>query len=230
MSDHEKIVILTGAGLSAESGLSTFRDAGGLWAQHRIEDVATPDAFAKDPALVLDFYNKRRAQAAAAHPNAAHYALADLQQNHPGEVILITQNVDDLLEKAGAQPIHMHGALASALCFHCKNRWTFTGDMHQTTPCPACGRQTVRPDIVWFGEMPYSMDDILTHLETCTLFASIGTSGRVYPAAGFAQLAQDIGAQTIELNMEATSPQFHARRIGPATDTLPKWVSDLLQR
>ncbi|MFW2588029.1 NAD-dependent deacylase [Sagittula sp. SSi028] len=227
MPYHEKIVILTGAGLSAESGLSTFRDAGGLWANHRIEDVATPEAFAANPGLVYDFYNKRRAQSADATPNAAHRALARLQQQHTG-VTLVTQNVDDLLSKAGADPIHMHGKLASALCYRCENRWDFAGDMGAETPCPACGQTTVRPDIVWFGEMPYHMDDIAARLEDCDLFASIGTSGQVYPAAGFVQLATDFGAETIELNLEPTSHHFQSRRLGPATETVPAWVAELL--
>jgi NAD-dependent deacetylase len=228
MTKLQKIVVLTGAGLSAESGLSTFRDNNGLWANQRIEDVATPDAFARDPALVLDFYNKRRAQSLDAQPNAAHLALAKLQAEHPGDVILVTQNVDDLLEKAGAHPIHMHGELLSALCTSCDTRWPLTTDMAQDSPCPTCGKRTVRPDIVWFGEMPYHMDEILLHLESADLFASIGTSGNVYPAAGFNQVARECGALTIEINKEATSHAFDERRLGPATQTVPEWVDSLL--
>lgn len=228
MTSHDKIVVLTGAGLSAESGLGTFRDEGGLWAQHRIEDVATPEAFARDPALVLDFYNKRRRQTRQATANDAHHALAKLQQEYQGEVILVTQNVDNLLEQAGAKPIHMHGELASALCSHCGNRWEFTADMALDDVCPSCGQACVRPDIVWFGEMPYHMDRILQHLEEATLFASIGTSGQVYPAAGFVEMAREIGAETIEVNLEPTSNAFDSRILGRATEAVPRWVNGLL--
>ena len=161
----EKIVILTGAGISAESGLGTFRDEGGLWAQHRIEDVATPEGFARDPALVHGFYNARRVQAAEAQPNAAHNALARLQRDWPGEVVIITQNVDSLHEAGGAQGvIHMHGTLAGALCAACGHRWTAPPEMAVGEPCPACAAPTARPDVVWFGEMPYHMDAIYDHL------------------------------------------------------------------
>jgi NAD-dependent deacetylase len=175
----QKIVILTGAGLSAESGLGTFRDADGLWAQHRIEDVATPEGFARDPQLVHDFYNTRRAQSAEAPPNPAHKALARLQQDFPGEVFLVTQNVDGLHEKAGSQAIHMHGELARALCAQCDAHWDAPMVMAPDTPCPNCGTPATRPDMVWFGEIPYHMDNILDHLQTCDLFAAIGTSGQV---------------------------------------------------
>ncbi|WP_136440795.1 NAD-dependent deacylase [Pacificoceanicola onchidii] len=226
----DKIVILTGAGLSAESGLGTFRDEGGLWAQHRIEDVATPEGFARDPALVHRFYNARRAQAQEAQPNAAHEALARLQSDFDGEVILVTQNVDGLHEKAGSKTIHMHGELARALCSTCEHRWDADLEMDGDTRCPACGQTTARPDVVWFGEIPYHMDEIADHLATCTLFAAIGTSGQVYPAAGFVQEAQYAGAETVELNLNATdiSRAFATHHIGPASQIVPEWVDSLL--
>lgn len=182
----EKIVILTGAGISAESGLGTFRDQGGLWAQYRIEDVATPEAFARDPALVQGFYNARRAQAAAARPNAAHQALARLQRNRPAEVTIITQNVDSLHEAGGARDVlHMHGRLDKALCAACGYRWQAPLEMKVEEPCPDCRSPSARPDVVWFGEMPYHMPEIYDHLASATIFAAIGTSGQVYPAAAF---------------------------------------------
>lgn len=227
----EKIVILTGAGISAESGLGTFRDAGGLWAQHRIEDVATPEGFARDPALVQAFYNARRAKAATARPNAAHEALARLQAAWPGEVVIVTQNVDELHEKGGAQGVlHMHGILSGALCATCGHRWPAPAEMAAGEPCPACHAPTARPDIVWFGEMPYDMDEIFEHLVNADLFAAIGTSGQVYPAAGFVQEATAAGSRTVELNLEpsATVSQFDETRFGPATQTVPEWVAELL--
>jgi len=229
----EKIVILTGAGISAESGLGTFRDEGGLWAQHRIEDVATPEGFARDPALVQEFYNMRRIQAAEARPNAAHAALAELQRTFPGEVVIVTQNVDDLHEKAGATGVlHMHGQLDQALCAACGHRWRAPMRMAKGEPCPACQKPTARPDIVWFGEMPYYMDQIFDHLMNADIFAAIGTSGQVYPAAGFVQEASAAGARTIELNLapSAVVSQFDDTRFGPATRTVPAWVAELLAR
>ncbi|MBT3142752.1 NAD-dependent protein deacylase [Phaeobacter gallaeciensis] len=228
----EKIVILTGAGVSAESGLGTFRDEGGLWSQHRIEDVATPEGFARDPALVHGFYNARRAQAAQATPNAAHDALARLQRIFPGEVIVITQNVDGLHEAAGSQAVmHMHGILSGALCSNCDHRWPAPLEMHVAEPCPACHAPTARPDIVWFGEMPYGMDDIYDHLSHATLFAAIGTSGQVYPAAAFVHEAIAAGAKTVELNLEpsAVVSNFDETHFGPASDIVPAWVERLLR-
>ena len=227
----DKIVILTGAGISAESGLGTFRDAGGLWSQHRIEDVATPEGFARDPALVQEFYNARRAQAAKARPNPAHEALARLQAEWPGEVVIVTQNVDDLHEKGGARDVfHMHGTLAGALCATCGHRWTAPEVMAVGEPCPACHGGTARPDVVWFGEMPYFMDEIFAHLARADLFAAIGTSGEVYPAAGFVDEARVAGAHTVEMNLEPSSvvSRFAETRFGPATRTVPDWVAALL--
>lgn len=226
-----KIVVLTGAGLSAESGLGTFRDEGGLWTRYPLEDVATPEGFARNPALVHDFYNERRAQAAAALPNAAHHALARLQQAHPAGVVLVTQNVDGLLEAAGAEAIHMHGELSRALCNACGHRWDAPAAMAPQDPCPSCAAKATRPDVVWFGEMPYHMEEIAGHLETCTLFAAIGTSGNVHPAAGFVQEARMWGAETIELNLERTgvSREFGTTRIGKASQIVPDWVESLLR-
>ncbi|WP_171100252.1 NAD-dependent deacylase [Ruegeria sp. HKCCD7255] len=229
----EKIVILTGAGISAESGLSTFRDEGGLWAQHRIEDVATPEAFARNPALVQGFYNARRQQAAGVEPNAAHKALARLQRDWPGDVVLVTQNVDSLHEAGGAQDVlHMHGTLAGALCAACGHRWTAPPEMAVDEPCPACAAPKGRPDVVWFGEMPYHMDTIYQHLANAVLFVAIGTSGQVYPAAAFVHEAAAAGAHTLELNLEPSegAAHFDARRFGPATEIVPLWVDELLGR
>ncbi|OWU76232.1 NAD-dependent deacylase [Phaeobacter sp. 22II1-1F12B] len=227
----EKIVILTGAGISAESGMGTFRDEGGLWSQHRIEDVATPEGFARNPSLVQDFYNQRRQAAAKAAPNPAHLALARLQREWPGEVVIVTQNVDALHEAGGSESvIHMHGELAGALCAACGHRWTAPESMAVGEPCPQCANPTARPDVVWFGEMPYHMEEIFTHLAEADIFAAIGTSGQVYPAAAFVQEAAASGAHTIELNLDpsAVVSDFAETRPGPAGQTVPKWVSELL--
>jgi NAD-dependent deacetylase len=218
------IVILTGAGISRESGLSTFRDPDGIWAQVRIEDVATPEAFAHDPARVHAFYNARRAQLSKAEPNAAHFALARLEREWPGPVLLVTQNVDDLHDRAGSRPLHMHGELRRARCLACAATMPWTADLSTTTPCPACAAMALRPDIVWFGEMPMGMDRIAAALDGCGTFVSIGTSGTVYPAAGF---VADAGhARTIELNLEpsAGSPLFDEAHHGPATEVVPAFV------
>ena len=226
-----KIVALTGAGISAQSGLGTFRDAGGLWAEHAIEDVATPEGFARDPALVHRFYNARRAQAAQAQPNAAHAALAQLEAEYPGDVLIITQNVDDLHERAGSRNvIHMHGELTKAMCHACGHRWGAALVMHPTDVCPACQAPAVRPDVVWFGEVPYGMGVIDPALSHADVFVSIGTSGQVYPAAAYAQHSGRLGAHTIELNLEpsANSRDFAEAHYGPATDVVPNWVARML--
>ena len=226
-----RIVILTGAGISAESGLETFRAETGLWAQHNVEDVATPEGFARDPELVVAFYNARRRQAAAALPNAAHAALARLEAEHDGEVLVVTQNVDDLHERGGTQNlIHMHGALTSALCGHCEHRWPAPAEMHAGEACPYCAAPAARPDIVWFGEMPYQMERIFTAIGRADIFAAIGTSGNVYPAAGFVAEAARAGARTIEINLERSvvGGQFDEALLGPATQTVPAWVDSLL--
>ena len=228
-----EIVVLTGAGISAESGLGTFRDADGLWTRVRLEDVATPEAYARDPAFVLDFYNARRAGVRAAAPNAAHRALARLQQARPGEVLIVTQNVDDLHERAGADPaglIHMHGELLRALCAACGHSWAWEGEMTAASACPECAARAVRPDVVWFGEIPYRMDEIEAALAGCDLFVSIGTSGAVYPAAGFVSRARAAGARTLELNLEPSDGArlFDEARHGRATEIVPAWVEEML--
>ena len=226
-----RIVILTGAGISAESGLRTFRASDGLWEDHRIEDVATPEGFARDPALVHRFYNQRRAAAAAALPNAAHHALARLEAAGAHQVLVVTQNVDDLHERAGTrQLIHMHGTLTGALCAACDHRWPAPAEMQQTHACPACGRPATRPDIVWFGEMPYLMEQIWAALRAADLFVSIGTSGNVYPAAGFVADARHAGVPTLELNLEPSqgTRMFDEARHGPATQVVPAWVDQML--
>jgi NAD-dependent deacetylase len=227
------IVILTGAGISAESGMGTFRDEGRLWSQHRIEDVATPEGFARNPALVHDFYNTRRIAAASAAPNAAHKALAQLEREWSGRVTIVTQNVDGLHEAGGARNvIHMHGELARALCANCGHRWDAPPRMAVDDPCPACARPMTRPDVIWFGEMPYHMDRIFDLLAEADIFAAIGTSGEVYPAAGFVREAAASGAHTVELNLEpsAVVSGFAETRFGPATRIVPDWVDDLLAR
>ena len=227
------IVILTGAGISAESGLGTFRDEGGLWAQHRIEDVATPEGFARDPRLVHRFYNARRVQAAAARPNPAHHALARLEAAYPGEVTIVTQNVDALHEAAGSRRVqHMHGTLAGALCAACGHRWAAPAQMQPGHPCPACAAPAARPDVVWFGEMPYHMDTIWDLLRAADIFAAIGTSGQVYPAAAFVQDADRAGAHTVEINLEPSAmvSDFAETRLGPASREVPAWVAEILGR
>ncbi len=225
-----KIVILTGAGISTESGLGTFRDAGGLWERYPIEQVATPEGFARDPALVHEFYNMRRRDARAASPNAAHQALARLQRDWDGEVVIVTQNVDGLHEAAGASVLHMHGRLNGACCVACGARWDAPPRMSPADPCPACAAPATRPDITWFGEIPQHMDEIADHLISATVFASIGTSGQVYPAAGFVREAAQAGAHTIELNLERSdiSAAFDERRTGKATQVVPAWIATLL--
>lgn len=223
-----RIVVLSGAGLSAESGLATFRDGDGLWENHRIEDVATPEAFRRDPVLVHRFYNMRRRDCAQAAPNDAHRALARLSQ-HAG-VTLITQNVDDLLERAGARDVvHMHGALSQMTCASCGAVWPAPDVTQATDPCPSCANAATRPDIVWFGEMPYAMDRIWHELEQADLFAAIGTSGQVYPAAGFVEIAKNSGARTVEINLRSTgvSGAFDEHLIGPAAQIVPEWVAGL---
>ena len=228
----QNIVILTGAGVSAESGLRTFRADDGLWEEHRIEDVCTPEAYARDAELVHRFYDARRAKAAEVEPNAAHRALAQLEAGWEGDFLLVTQNVDALHERAGSsRVIHMHGELDSGWCLACDRRFAWAGPMGIDARCPSCGAQgKVRPDIVWFGEMPYEMDRIEAALRDCDLFVSIGTSGAVYPAAGFVQTAKYVGARTLEINLEPSlgSLYFDERRFGPAGVEVPKWVEELL--
>lgn len=231
MTDIRSILILTGAGISAESGIDTFRSAGGLWEQHRVEDVATPEGFARNPDLVLNFYDLRRAALANVAPNPAHEALARLERGFPGELLLVTQNVDDLHERGGsARVLHMHGELKSALCQSCETRSPWEHTMIERPPCPVCRAPSLRPDVVWFGEMPYQMGRIYSALERCDLFVSIGTSGAVYPAAGFVQEARASGARCLELNLERSegSHFFHETRLGPAATLVPQWVDEVL--
>ena len=231
MTDMRNIVILTGAGISAESGIDTFRDAGGLWEQHRVEDVATPEGFARDPELVLRFYDMRREAIQTKQPNAAHEALARLDANWDGELLIVTQNVDDLHERAGAgRVLHMHGTHLNAWCTACDVRTPWTGPLIDRPACPACDARSLRPDVVWFGEMPYEMDRIYAALGAADLFVSIGTSGAVYPAAGFVAEARCAGARCLELNLEPSqgTHYFHEARHGPAGQIVPQWVEELL--
>ena len=230
------IVVLTGAGISAESGIRTFRGDDGLWENHRLEEVATPEAFARDPALVQRFYNERRRQLQLPdiQPNAAHRALARLEQEHPGRVTLVTQNIDDLHERGGSrQPIHMHGELLSVFCTRSHQRQRWRGDLTAQHPCDCCHPAGVlRPDVVWFGEIPLHMTLIENALLDCQLFISIGTSGNVYPAAGFVRLARQAGAHCIEVNLASSqvSHAFHEHRVGPASEEVPRLVTELLSR
>jgi NAD-dependent deacetylase len=231
MAEIKRIVILTGAGISAESGIDTFRSAGGLWEQHRVEDVATPEGFARNPDLVLNFYDMRRAALGNVAPNPAHMALAQLEREFRGDLLLVTQNVDDLHERGGsARVLHMHGELKSALCQSCETRSRWDATMIDRPPCPVCRAPTLRPDVVWFGEMPYEMGRIYRAIESCDLFVSIGTSGAVYPAAGFVQEARAAGARTLELNLEPSegSRHFDETRHGPASVLVPQWVGEVL--
>lgn len=232
MSEIRNIVILTGAGISAESGIRTFRAEDGLWEDHRVEDVATPEAFVRNPGLVHRFYDARRARLDEVVPNAAHEALARLDAEWPGELLIVTQNVDDLHERAGARRLlHMHGELNSGWCQSCDQRFAWIGPMGAEAECKVCAEVgMVRPDIVWFGEMPYDMDRIDEALMNADLFVSIGTSGAVYPAAGFVQTAKYRGATTLEINLDPSQGSifFDERRYGPAGVEVPKWVGELL--
>ncbi len=225
------IVILTGAGISAESGIRTFRDHDGLWENHRIEVVATPEAFARDPDLVHQFYNQRRKQLGDSEiqPNAAHLALARLEQEWEGDFLLVTQNVDNLHERAGSKKLlHMHGELQKIFCLYCEEKPIWRQDLSVDEPCPHCGKTLgLRPDIVWFGEIPYHMESIQEALEACEIFISIGTSGKVYPAAGFARWAWK--AQKIEVNLTQSdiSADFHHHYVGPASVQVARLVEDL---
>lgn len=223
------IVVLTGAGVSAESGIQTFRASDGLWEEHRIEDVATPEGFARDPQLVHRFYNERRRKVLKAEPNRAHVALAEFEARYEGEFLLVTQNIDDLHERGGSgNVIHMHGELLKIKCQNCDEVCAATNDVSCEDKCRHCGaRGGLRPDIVWFGEMPYQMERINSALASCTLFASIGTSGNVYPAAGFVQQARMAGAECVELNLEPSAGEsyFHRTMYGPATRVVEEFFA-----
>lgn len=232
---HPSIVILTGAGISRESGLHTFRDADGIWATVNIEDVATPQAFARDPARVQGFYNARRRGLidAAVRPNAAHHALAELEREHGGGVLVVTQNIDDLHERAGSRNLlHMHGELLKAVCAACGDVTARRGDIAVDEACGACGTAgRLRPYVVWFGEMPLFMEEIAAAIAGCSTFVSIGTSGNVYPAAGFAQMARAAGAHTVELNLEPSQVRsdFAEHVYGKATEIVPEFVAQVLR-
>lgn len=228
-TDRVKVVVLTGAGISAESGLPTFRDADGLWEGRDPMAVATPESYAVDPDLVHRFYDQRRAALARVEPNDAHRALARLEERWGDRLLLVTQNVDDLHERAGSRRVlHLHGRLRSAWCTACDVRHPWVGDLGDRPPCPTCGEARLRPDVVWFGEVPHGMDRIEAALWECDLFVAVGTSGLVYPAAAFVHWAQR--ARTLELNLDAgaTSSDFDEVRRGPATELVPAWVEELL--
>lgn len=235
LSPNGSIVVLTGAGISVESGLPSFRGADGLWHGHRLEEVATPEAFSRQPQLVQRFYDERRRQLLADDiaPNKAHDALAELERRWAGDVVLVTQNIDNLHERAGSTSIiHMHGEILKVRCLKCDAVVPWTDDLEAPHVCPSCAAvDRLRPHIVWFGEMPFDLDRIYSALEGADLFLAIGTSGQVYPAAGFVQAVNEIGrAHTIELNLEpsAVHGQFDEQRIGPATNVVPALVDELL--
>ncbi len=234
LATSDSIVILTGAGISKESGLDTFRDTDGAWAKVRIEDVATPEAFLRNPARVHEFYNARRRRLGDARPNPAHEALAKLEAEWPGEVLLVTQNIDDLHERAGSRTlIHMHGELLKARCAFCHTESAWDRDMSVQDVCWSCGRRGgIRPHVVWFGEVPLEMERIFGALADCALFVSIGTSGHVYPAAGFVGAASSGGAHTVELNLEpsAGASLFDECIHGPAGTVVPEFVARLLAK
>ncbi|WP_395244023.1 NAD-dependent deacylase [Agromyces sp. MMS24-K17] len=226
-----RVVVLTGAGISAESGVPTFRDVGGLWEGYRVEDVATPEAFARDPDTVLRFYDERRHAVTFAEPNPAHLALARLEASLGDDLLLVTQNIDDLHERAGSRRVlHLHGDLGSALCEVCGTRSPIAEDLAGRPACPACGRPTLRPDVVWFGELPYGLDEVDVALAECDRFVAIGTSGAVHPAAGFVLTATGFGAATMELNLVESdvSLLFDEVRHGLASMLVPAWVDEVL--
>lgn len=234
---YRRIVVLTGAGISAESGIATFRDKDGLWVKYDISEVATPEAYENNPTKVLGFYNQRRSAVKDARPNPAHVALVRLEQEWPqrvpeGDVLLVTQNVDPLHDRSGSKNmLHMHGELLSAWCTVCDTKHVWHDDITLQSVCPSCAiKGKIRPDIVWFGEMPYHMPAIDAALAQADLFVSIGTSGNVYPAAGFVQRARLAGAYTVEINLEPSegASMFHERRHGPAGTLVPAFVDELL--
>lgn len=223
-----KVVVLTGAGISAESGVPTFRDADGLWEGHRVEDVATPEAYARHPSVVQAFYDARRAALAAVAPNPAHAALARLGDELGDDLLLVTQNIDDLHERAGSTRVsHIHGELGSALCEACGERMPWHGDLAGGPRCPSCGARALRPDVVWFGEAVYGLDDIFDAVALCEQFWVIGTSGAVTPAASLVAVAAEAGARTALLNLDAHDDLrlFDDVVLGPATVTVPEWVA-----
>jgi NAD-dependent deacetylase len=226
-----RIVVLTGAGISAESGVPTFRGPDGLWEGHRVEDVATPEGYDAQPVMVHRFYDARRVALATVEPNSAHVALGRLESLIGDDLLIVTQNIDDLHERGGATRIvHMHGELLSALCRACGGRSHWDTDLVDFPPCPRCGVPELRPDVVWFGEIPYEMDRIQDALTEADVFVSIGTSGAVYPAAGFVQIARGFGARCLELNLEPSEGtfMFHEARHGKAGELVPAWVDEVV--
>lgn len=230
----KRIFILTGAGVSAESGLSTFRDQGGIWARYSVEEVASIQGYERDPVKVLNFYNMRKSAHGGVEPNAAHIALGQLQSHwaeRGGAVTICTQNVDNLHERGGAEVIHMHGEIAKARCHDCGALAPYDGDLSVNLGCAACGRTGgMRPHVVWFGETPLFMDEIYEALAAAELFVSIGTSGNVYPAAGFASAARAAGIPTMEINLEPSenAHAFDAGRYGKASEQVPAWVAEMV--
>lgn len=233
---YQSIVVLTGAGISAESGIQTFRASDGLWEEHRVEDVATPEAFLNNPQLVQNFYNERRRPiySGKVKPNAAHRALARLENSFAGDFLLVTQNIDNLHEQAGSSNVrHMHGEVLKMRCQVSEQVFTCEGDIAIQDLCQCCAQAgTLRPHIVWFGEMPLYMDEIYHVLSRCDLFVSIGTSGNVYPAAGFVEVANRAGAKTVEINLEASqsASAFEDAIYGKAGEILPLWVDELIAK
>lgn len=233
MQKFQNIVILTGAGISAESGLATFRASNGLWNNHKVEDVATIEAFERNPAYVHEFYNDLKKELAAAKPNAAHLAITRLQQEYPADISVITQNVDTLHEKAGNRNIyHIHGQINQAVCLNCSHVLETFGDIDTETVCPHCQVSgMMKPNIVFFGENLLCMDEVDTLLRRCDLFLSVGTSGVVFPAAAFVQTAKYYGAATYEFNLEPTSNNFYFDKhiFGPAGTTLPAFIDEMIK-
>lgn len=227
-----KGVVLTGAGISAESGVPVFRGDDGLWEGHRVEDVATPEGFARDAETVHHFYNARRSRLLEVGPNRAHFALGKLAREWPGELILVTQNIDDLHERGGSpEVLHMHGELLKSRCSTCGAVTRCEDDLSRASICPACGSiDCLRPHVVWFGEMPFHLGEIERALQGADWFVSIGTSGRVYPAAGFVLAAREAGARALELNLDPgeLSSSFDESRLGPAGELVPEWVEEVL--
>lgn len=233
-SNVPKIVVLTGAGISAESGIRTFRASDGLWEDHRIEDVATPEGFRRNPELVQRFYNQRRQQLQQPdiQPNSAHYALAELEQKFGKNVLIVTQNVDNLHERAGSKNlIHLHGELLKVRCVHCAAVYECHNDITPSDHCATCAGG-LRPHIVWFGEMPFEMERIYSALHQCDYFLSIGTSGNVYPAAGFVEEANVANATTVELNLEPSKGKttFQQAYYGLASEIVPEYCRLLIEK
>jgi NAD-dependent deacetylase len=235
LTPPRNIVVLTGSGISAESGVATFRDKDGVWAKYDYREVATPEGFAANPVLVYEFYNQRRRALPAVQPNAAHFALAELETclaECGGRLTLITQNVDDLHERGGSRSVlHMHGELLKAECADCGLVCDCADDLSSQAICKSCARPgAMRPHVVWFGEMPRYMEEAADAIMGADLFVSIGTSGAVYPAAGFVMEAHTLGVSTMELNLEPSENArfFNDSRYGPATQVVPAWVRDIL--